>query len=110
MSLLGLANELLQSIAEFLSAEKDINAFSRANRRLYNILNTYLYRHNVRHGASSALLWAAQHGQEATAQRLLGEGANVQTMTFARQTPLAFAAGNGHEAVVNYYLRLMTPA
>ncbi|PVH91238.1 hypothetical protein DM02DRAFT_473495, partial [Periconia macrospinosa] len=68
MPLLHLPNELLCRISENLELERDINAFAQANCRLYRLLNTYLYRYNIRHSGSSALLWAAQHGQEATAQ------------------------------------------
>ncbi|KAF2177263.1 hypothetical protein K469DRAFT_677513, partial [Zopfia rhizophila CBS 207.26] len=82
MPLLRLANELLKCIAESLGSERDINAFTQINRRLYDLLNLYLYRHNIQDSGSSALLWAAIHGQEATAQRLLGEGADIQTITY----------------------------
>ncbi|KAK9357577.1 hypothetical protein V1504DRAFT_54082 [Lipomyces starkeyi] len=47
MPLLDLANKLLQSIAECLGLERDINAFTQTNRRLYILLNPYLYRHNI---------------------------------------------------------------
>src|SRR5438552_5895155 len=76
MPLLDIANELLLCISENLESESDINAFTRTNRQLYFVLNDYLYRHNVqKFGGGSALLWAAKHGQEVAAQRLLGEGA-----------------------------------
>src|SRR4051794_16325897 len=104
MPLLDLADELLQFIAEILELERDISAFARTNHRLYNLLNTYLYRHNVRQLGSSALLWTAIHGQEATAQKLLEEGANVQVTTYGCWTPLLSAAKKGHEAVVKLLL------
>jgi len=44
-------------------------------------MSIYLYRHNVQKFHSSALLWAANHGREATAQELLGEGANVEAIS-----------------------------
>lgn len=61
MPLLDLANELLHRISENLELERDINAFAQANRRLYRLLNGYLYRYNVpvQQSGSSALLWAA---------------------------------------------------
>ncbi|KAF2178770.1 hypothetical protein K469DRAFT_598122 [Zopfia rhizophila CBS 207.26] len=62
MPLLNLANELLYCISENLKSERDINAFAQANRRLYCLLNTYIYRYNIQQSGSSALLWAAQHG------------------------------------------------
>ncbi|MCJ1385017.1 hypothetical protein MMC17_008135 [Xylographa soralifera] len=101
--LLDLPNECLQSIAEFLKSERDINAFAQTNDRLYSLLNTYLYRHNV-HFGSLALLWAASRGQDATAKKLLAEGANVQAVDGHSRTPLLLAAMNGHEAVVKLLL------
>jgi ankyrin repeat protein len=81
MLLLDLPNELLQSLAEALELERHINAFTQTNRRLYNLLNTYLYRHNVHQLGSSALLWAAERGQKATVQKLLKEGANTDIIS-----------------------------
>jgi ankyrin repeat protein len=99
--LLRLPNELLQCIAENLEFGEDINAFARTNTRLYNLLNPYLYRYDVQQHGSSALLWAAKHGQEATAQKSLEEGAHAQSLSKSNQTPLSLAARNGYEAVVN---------
>ena len=84
MQLLDLPNELLHSISEYLESERDINAFTRINRYPYILVNPYLYRHNVQQRRGSALLWAAESGEEATAQRLLEEGANTQVMTDCR--------------------------
>jgi hypothetical protein len=50
-----LANELLLSIADSLNSERSINAFARTNRRLYLLLNDFLYKHNITKGESSAL-------------------------------------------------------
>ena len=97
MPLLDLANELLYCIAENLESERDVNAFAQAKRRLYRLLNSYLYRYNIQRSGSSALLWAAQHGQEATARRLLEEGASVQVTSISNGTPLVLAAAKGHE-------------
>jgi hypothetical protein len=47
MQLLGLANELLYYTSDNLESERDINAFAQANRRLYRLLNTYLYCHSI---------------------------------------------------------------
>src|SRR5690242_15610055 len=88
MSLLDLANELLQCISENLESEREINAFAQANRRLYGLLNSYVYRYNVQCSASSALVWTAQHGQEATARRLLAEGASIEATGKYDRTPL----------------------
>jgi hypothetical protein len=68
MPLLDLPNELLLKISENLESKRDINAIAQANRRLYCLLDSSLYRYNIQQSGSSALLWAARHGQEATAQ------------------------------------------
>src|SRR4051794_17960315 len=104
MPLLHLANELLCSISENLELERDINAFAQANRHLYHLLNTYLYRHNIQQSGSSALLWAARHGQEATAQKLLGERADGQATSDCYQTPFCVAAEKGHKGIVKLLL------
>jgi ankyrin repeat protein len=103
MSLLNLSNELLQCISEILQLERDINAFTQVNRRLYHLLNNYLYRYNIKHSGGSALLWAALNGQEATAQNLLGERAYVQAKSNDNQA-LWLAARKGHTEVVNLLL------
>jgi hypothetical protein len=79
-AMLNLPNELLRDISEYLESERDINAVVQSNRRLYRLLDSYLYRHNVQQPGSSALLWAARHGQEATAQKSLREKAMSATV------------------------------
>ncbi|KAF2843938.1 hypothetical protein T440DRAFT_359084, partial [Plenodomus tracheiphilus IPT5] len=71
MSLLGLPNELLSSILRYLKSERNINAFAQTNKYLYRLFNTSLYVNNIQQSGSSALLWAAQHSQVVTAQKLL---------------------------------------
>jgi ankyrin repeat protein len=100
MSLLDLPNELLLGISEYLASEGDINAVAQANRHLYQLLGGYLYRYNVQQSGSSALLWAARHGQEATAQKSLREKANIQATNDDEEAPLLLAAENGHKQVV----------
>jgi ankyrin repeat protein len=102
--LLDLPNELLRDISEYLGSERQINAVAQANRRLYCLLDSYLYRYNVQHSGSSALLWAAQHGQEAVAQKLLMENANIRATNRNGEAPLLLAAENGHVALVRLLL------
>ncbi|KFY02547.1 hypothetical protein V490_00460, partial [Pseudogymnoascus sp. VKM F-3557] len=104
MPLLDLVNELLLSISENLDLERDINAFSQVNSRLYNVLNTYLYRHNIQQLKSSGLWWAAQQGQEATTRKFLEGGADVKAKDPLGWTPLSRAALDGHHAVVKLLL------
>jgi ankyrin repeat protein len=105
MPLLDLPNELLVCFSEQLESEKDLNAFARANGRLYCLLNTYLYRRNVKWSGSSALLWAARQGEEATLGKLLKEKGNVRVKDTENRTPLSLAAENGYDAAVNLLLR-----
>src|SRR5437762_1966042 len=101
MPLLDISNELLLCISENLQSERDINAFTRTNRRLYYLLNSYLYRYNVRKFRGWALLWAAEHGREVTAQRLLEEGTKAYVnVQFYGRTALYAAAEEGHISVV----------
>ena len=51
--------------------EGDINAFAWTNDRLYSILNPYLYRHNIKRKNGTALIWAANQGQDMTTQKSL---------------------------------------
>src|SRR3954452_4898531 len=100
MPLLRLPDELLCCISENLTLERDINAFAHANRRLYRLLNTYLYYYKIRYSRSSAVLWAAQHAQEATAQKLLGERADGQATSGYYRIPLRVAAEKGHKGIL----------
>ena len=55
MSLINLPNELLILVLDFLEAEKDIREFARTNRHLFDFINPYLYKHNIKHDDSSGL-------------------------------------------------------
>ncbi|KAK2757936.1 hypothetical protein FQN54_004342 [Arachnomyces sp. PD_36] len=107
MYLLRLPTELLLLLATFLEKERDLNSLSRTSRRLYALLNTYLYRRNAQNSKGSALLWAARYGNEATARMSIQEGAltqAVKAMDCTGRTPLSWAAENGHVAVVKLLL------
>ncbi|KAJ5642416.1 hypothetical protein N7490_006416 [Penicillium lividum] len=104
MALLDLPNELLQAITQILESQRDINALAQTNCRLYFLLNPYLYSSNVRHHNSSALVWAAEHGQLQTAQKLICQGVDVQYHTNLGLVPLNLAVFNGHEAVTRLLL------
>jgi len=104
MSLLYFPTELLLLIATFLEAERDINSLSQTNNQLHAVLNPYLYRYNSQSSRSSALLWAAEHGNEATARISIQEGAEIGVKDNIGWTPLFWAAATGHEAVVRLLL------
>ncbi|RYN61612.1 hypothetical protein AA0117_g12982 [Alternaria alternata] len=66
--------------------------------------DSYLYRYNVQQSGSSALLWAARHGQEATARKSLRGKANIHATDDGAQAPLLLAVEKGHEQVVRLLL------
>ncbi|OAL42696.1 ankyrin, partial [Pyrenochaeta sp. DS3sAY3a] len=104
MLLLDLPNELLLWILESLASEKDINAFLQANRRLYKLLNTFLYCRNIQQSNSSALVWAARNGQVATTEKLLKGKGDVQVTSDDKKAPLCLAAKKGHIMVTELLL------
>jgi ankyrin repeat protein len=100
MPLLDLPNELLRDKSEYLESEIYINAVAQANRHLYHLLDSYLYGYNVQQSGSSALLWAAERGQEATAQKSLKAKANIQATDEDDEAPLLLAVKKEHRQVV----------
>ncbi|KAJ5495077.1 hypothetical protein N7539_000193 [Penicillium diatomitis] len=103
--LLSLPNEVLLLIAGHLAWQRDIHRLAQTNSRLYNLLDRHLYRYNAERDHSSALLWGAERGREATVRKALSEGANVQARSEGNRTPLSWAANNGHTEIVQLLLR-----
>lgn len=88
--------------------KEDINAFAQANRRLYDLLHTHLYGHDMQYG-SSALMWAAHHDKDATARKLLDEILFEQVTSERLEASLCVSAENGHEVIVRLFLtRVLT--
>lgn len=116
MAFFSLPNEIIIEIAENLDKEQDIYCFIRVSRRLYNLIDKYLYCHNIKHRGSSALLWAAEHDRESTARKLLHLGADVNIKAQKAKsnesrprpglTPLYLAAEKGHLAIVKLLLEV----
>ncbi|KAH7140446.1 hypothetical protein B0J13DRAFT_64326 [Dactylonectria estremocensis] len=98
--MLRLANELLRSIAGQLESEKDVNALARTNSSLFSCLDPFLYRHNMQQSGSSALRWAALHGQGRTARKAIDAGSE------GIGEALGLSAENGHEEVTRILLAI----
>ena len=96
--------ELTLHIAEYLDTDRDISALTRTCRLLYQRLHEHLYTHNAQCSGSTALLWAAEHGVEATARAAIDAGAdvNIGADKWGRTSgcPLSRAAFHGHEDIV----------
>ncbi|KAI9930619.1 hypothetical protein ASPWEDRAFT_39522 [Aspergillus wentii DTO 134E9] len=106
MHILDFPLELLLHITDSLEREKDVLVFASLNRQLYDLLIDYLYRRNATSSGASALFWAAQHGQQGTAQRALDNGASLSMTTKNRVTPLLLASKVGQRQMVEYLLNL----
>lgn len=104
MTVFDLANELLLYIAEQLYSERAISASARANKRFYCLLNSYLYFYNAQRSRSSALIWAARHGQVGTAEKSLANGADLHALSTAGWRSLCLATYFEHDAVVKHPL------
>lgn len=99
--LLLLPNDLLLYISGFLESQTDINAFARTGCQFFSLINRDLYLYNARKYKSSALLWTAEHGQEATAKRAI---AYVMSPSRTIQAALVKASKHGNEAIVKLLL------
>ncbi|KAJ6118040.1 hypothetical protein N7523_005791 [Penicillium sp. IBT 18751x] len=119
MALLRLPDELLLSFTSYLVLPRDLNFFAQTNARLYNLLNTYLYRRqqprkSMAEGADvqlrSELYWTPLSGGALTAMRRYkaishDEGSQTETLKpQGEETPLCLAAYRGHEDVVKRLL------
>jgi ankyrin repeat protein len=97
--MLDLPNEILLEIAQNLDSQRDLSSFTRTNTHLHHLLVDPLYENYIERHGSSALLWAAYHGQEKTVLRVMVKHGS-HPLNVAEWTPLLLAAENGHEAVV----------
>ena len=72
-----LPTEILMLIVKYLDTERDINALARVSRRLYSLLDQYLYQFHQENGGNLALVWAVRHGSLTTALKVLDAGSDV---------------------------------
>ncbi|KAJ9303718.1 hypothetical protein DTO217A2_6827 [Paecilomyces variotii] len=107
-----LPTEIILIIAETSDSQSTINALAQANRALYSLLNSFLYRYHVRrYEPAPALTWAAQYGQSRTLQKLLRAGADVYSEALwdamygpNESHPINIAASNGCTSIVKILL------
>ncbi|KAJ5494658.1 hypothetical protein N7463_010745 [Penicillium fimorum] len=89
---------MLLLIAESLPNQQDLSAFVQTTKRTYITLQHCLYKNNVKNNGSSALLWAAEHGDTALTQTMLDAGASIRGFDSFFCTPspapLTYRAGN----------------
>jgi ankyrin repeat protein len=103
MFLLLLPPELVIITAQFLEDERDINSLCRTSRKLYGLLNRYLYCINAQN-STSALILAAIKGSEAIARISIQQGGDVEVTDHSGRNLISLAAQNGHDTVVRLLL------
>jgi ankyrin repeat protein len=99
MSLLSLPTELHDHILEHLDVH-DLNAVVRTNCYFHQLFNSSLYDFDRQYCNSSALLWAATHGELRTTQLALCTKKGTQAIDDHCQAALLLAIENGHRDVV----------
>lgn len=97
------------SVAKSLDLAWDTSALSQVNRRLYTLLNRLVYRHyNVGYFScsipASILKWAAEHGKEGIAKKLLDEVPIRDIDYYMGGNLMLLAVKYGHEAIVRVLL------
>ena len=111
-------NEILLEIGDQLDTEHDLYYLTRVSKRFYHLFVKFLYRHNIQRHGGDALFWAAKHGRETTARRLLEFEAELNgrdrtpssplllgCSPKSGMTPLHQAAHHGHLCLVKLLLK-----
>jgi hypothetical protein len=87
-------------IAASLPCAKDILSFFLVSRTTYNLLLPFLYKFNIQQRNSSALHWAARHGNLHVADVMLLHYQPDVNAVYHTCTPLVYAAIHGSESIV----------
>jgi ankyrin repeat protein len=105
MSLSELPLELLLEIANHLDDAR-MNALTRTNGGVHNLLNKLLYRRDVTRSPSRSLSWGAEKGVEGTIQRAVDAARNLNPIPEAFHIALQVAAERGHVPIVELLLKV----
>jgi ankyrin repeat protein len=93
--ILRLPNELLLRIAGFLLEDRDIASLLQANRRLQDLLESYIFQNNLSTNNGSALPLCAKYGLGPSVQKILNLGANGDEIDDDSRTAWSYAAEKG---------------
>lgn len=112
MKLMNLPNEMLELIGTFLVQEADLYAFILTHPRLFDLLNSRLYRMASRRKAGrrrdpkrpTVLYWAAHNNRLETARKALQSGADINAVNDQNRTALWIAADKGHTEIARLLL------
>ncbi|KAL4819547.1 ankyrin repeat-containing domain protein [Aspergillus spinulosporus] len=106
MLFLDLPDELLLLVGEVIPLQRDLSSLTKTNRRLYCLLSDLLLKINMQESNSSALVYAAQHGNLTVVQRMIELGADVNATNPDAYTALDCAASEGHADITRYLLQM----
>lgn len=106
MPLQQFPDELLLHVGQYLSNEPDFYSLCRVSRRFYPIYNELLYRHNLRHGEGTALLWAVTRGRARTVEICFAMDAEESTKYIkSHGAKLIFwASSKGYKEFIHYLI------
>ncbi|KAH7060983.1 ankyrin repeat-containing domain protein [Paraphoma chrysanthemicola] len=91
MPLLRLPLELLYLVSHHAASPADTNALARCNRQLYELLNKFLYRNNMRSSDGSALMWAAKNSRSGIARKIFDTCRDIELSTTCLRKALIIA-------------------
>ncbi|KAJ5832422.1 ankyrin [Penicillium riverlandense] len=103
--LLDLPNELLFEITQFLEYGWDLTAFGVANRRLSEIVNTYLYQQNLPNCSNAVLRWIAENGNDDAFARCLKADILAYVDKPITMVALRNAICHGHVKIVEHLIK-----
>lgn len=112
MGLLQLPVELVYEIIAWVTAWSNgsttslqtLYGLGLAHPFIWKVVERPLYAFDAKYCGSSALTWAAIHGQEATARKAMAENPSSKTEEYLFQTALLHAASQGHLGIVDLLL------
>lgn len=103
MSLSDLPNELILEVVLYFDFEEDINSLARTTKRLYSVLNSYLYRHNIKHYDALGFESACKSRRSASVRKFFNEFKSFGLCDRSHRH-MACATIGGYEDIVKYFL------
>ncbi|KAJ5677137.1 uncharacterized protein N7477_002770 [Penicillium maclennaniae] len=102
MGLLTLPTELLLTIAKHMKSQGDIDSFVRTSRRLWTVINHYLYHFNIVDHRGIGIIRAAENNQPVSVQYFIDAG--IRKVEHWDRVPMLVASESGHDSVLRTLL------
>ncbi|KAJ6120549.1 hypothetical protein N7523_004829 [Penicillium sp. IBT 18751x] len=97
-----LPTELLLTIAKHIKSQRDINSFVRTSRRLWTVINHYLYHFNIVKHKGFGIVKAAEKNQPVSVQYFMDAG--IRKVKSWDRMPMLVASESGHDSVLRTLL------